>query len=175
MMLPVEPASNWVFKLTEPVDKRRVLSTAVTVIAGATAVPLALVFGAAAGVAGGPTLGLTVFAVVLAAGLALIELVTLTLRTVPFTSTYRPGQLRLRVLWPVYLAVWLVIAYRLPVTAVAAVGHVDRSLWLVGLLVSMWAALRVWRLERARHLRGFVYEEVEPSVTTTINLGSVGA
>ena len=26
MMLPVEPSSNWVFKLTEPVDKRRVLS-----------------------------------------------------------------------------------------------------------------------------------------------------
>jgi hypothetical protein len=174
MMLPVEPASNWVFKLTEPVDKRRVLSTAVTVIAGATAIPLALIFGAASGVAGGPTLGLTVFAVVLAAGLALIELVTLTLRTVPCTCTYRPGQLRLRVLWPVYLAVWLVIAYRLPVTAVAAVGNIDRSLWLVGILLSTWAALRVWRLARARHLRSFVYEEVEPSVTTTINLGSAG-
>jgi hypothetical protein len=174
MMLPVEPASNWVFKLTEPVDKRRVLSTAVTVIAGATAIPLALIFGAASGVAGGPTLGLTVFGVVLAAGLALIELVTLTLRTVPCTCTYSPGQLRLRVLWPVYLAVWLVIAYRLPVTAVAAVGNIDRSLWLVGILLSTWAALRAWRLARARHLRSFVYEEVEPSVTTTINLGSAG-
>lgn len=175
MMLPVEPASNWIFQLTEPVDKRRVLSTAVTVIAGATAFPLSLIFGAASAVAGGPALGIVVFAVVAAAGLALIELLTLTLHTVPCTCTWRPGQLRLRVLWPVYLTGWLVIAYRLPTAAVGAVGHVDRSLWLVAALLVTWAALRVWRLARARRLRGFVYEEVEPPVTTTINLGSVGA
>ncbi|MCC7179971.1 MAG: hypothetical protein IT177_16460 [Acidobacteria bacterium] len=174
MMLPVEPAANWIFQLTEPVDKRRVLSTAVTVIASATALPLALAFGAAAAVAGGAALGLSVFAVVLATGLALIELLTLTLRAVPCTCTYRPGQLRLRVLWPVYLLVWLLLAYQLPTVAVGALGHLDRSLWLVGTLLAAWTAIRAWRLSRARRLRGFVYDEAEPSATTTINLGAAG-
>ncbi len=94
MMLPTQASANWVFKLTEPVDKRRVLSTAVTVIQGATAIPLAVTFGVASGAKGGLGLGITVFAVVLSAGKALIELLTLTLRTVPCTCTYRPGQLR---------------------------------------------------------------------------------
>jgi hypothetical protein len=173
MMLPVTPAANWVFRLTEPTDKRRVLSTTATVIAGATAVPLGLIFGAAAGVAGGPALGVMVCAVVLATGLALVELLTLTLRIVPCTCTYRPGQLRLRVLWPVYLAVWLAIAYRLPALAVSALGDVERSMGLIAALLVTWAALRVWRLSRARLLRGFVFEETGPSTATTIDLSSV--
>lgn len=174
MMLPVEPASNWIFKLTEPVDKARVLSTAVTVIAGATALPLALGFGAASAMAGSAVLGATVFAVVLTTGLALVELLTLTLRTAPCTCTYRPGQLHLRVLWPVYLAVWLLIAYRLPTIAVWALGDPTRSAWMIGGLLAGWLALRTWRVWRARRLRAFVYEEIEPSATTTIPLGAAG-
>lgn len=174
MMLPVEPASNWIFKLTEPVDKARVLTTAVTVIAAATTWPLAIVFGVGAAVAGGATLGLTVFAVVMATGLAFAELLTLTLRTVPCTCTYRPGQLRLRVLWPVYLAVWLLTAYRLPAIAVWAIGDPVRSSWVSGTLLATWMALRTWRLWRARRLRAFVYDEAEPPVTTTIRLGAPG-
>ena len=176
MMLPIEPSSNWVFKLTEPVDKRRVLSTAVTVIQSATAVPAGVIFGIASAVLGSLTLGVTVFAVVLATGIALIELLTLTLRAVPCTCTYRPGQLRLRVLWPVYLTVWLLIAYRLPVEAVSAVGDGRRTAVLLAALISIGMGLRVWRLSRARELRGFVYDEADSSLTTTINLspGSSG-
>ncbi len=174
MMLPVEPASNWIFKLTEPVDKARVLSTAVAIIAAATALPLALVFGAASATAGSAVLGVTVFAVVLTTGLALVEVLTLTLRTVPCTCTYRPGQLRLRVLWPVYLAVWLLIAYRLPTIAEWALGDPARSAWLIGGLLATWLVLRTWRVWRARRLRAFVYEEIEPSATTTITLGAAG-
>jgi hypothetical protein len=172
MMLPVEPASNWVFKLTEPVDKRRVLSTTVTVMQGATAIPIALLFGVASGVAGGPVLGLTVLAVVLGTGIVLIELLTLTQHTVPCTCTYRPGQLRLRLLWPVYLSVWSLTTYALPRVAVWALDDVGRSGALIGSLAGGWVGLRLWRLARARQLRGFVYEEVEASATTTINLSS---
>jgi hypothetical protein len=172
MMLPVEPASNWVFKLTEPVDKRRVLSTTVTVMQGATAIPLALISGLASGVVGGLTLGVTVAAVVLATGIVLIELLTLTQHTVPCTCTYRPGQLRLRVLWPVYLTVWSLTTYALPRVAVWALDDHRRSAVLVGTLAGVWVAVRVCRLARARKLRGFVYEAVEPT-TTTIDLSSV--
>jgi hypothetical protein len=174
MMLPVEPASNWVFKITEPVDKRRVLSTTVTVLQGATAIPIALLFGVASGFAGGFTLGFTVFAVVLGTGIVLIELLTLTQHTVPCTCTYRPGQLRLRVLWPVYLTVWSLTTYALPRVALWAMDDVGRSVMLVGSLMGMWVALRMWRLARSRQLRGFVYEAREPLATTTIDLSSAG-
>jgi hypothetical protein len=173
MMLPVEPASSWLFKLTEPVDKRRVLATTVTVIQGATAIPIALLFGVASGIAGGLTLGLTVCAVVLGAGLVLIELLTLSQQSVPCTCTYRPGQLRLRVLWPVYLTVWSLTTYALPRAALWAMSDVGRSVMLVGSLLGIWAALRMWRLARSRVLRGFVYEAGEPATTTTIDLSSV--
>jgi hypothetical protein len=173
MMLPVEPASNWVFKLTEPVDKRRVLSTTVTVMQGATAIPLALVFGMASTVVGGLTLGLMVCAVVFVTGIVLIEALTFTQHTVPCTCTYRPGQLRLRVLWPVYVAVWSLTTYVLPRVAVSALDDLGRGVALVGSLAGAWVALRVWRLTRVRCLRGFVYEAVEPSTTTTIDLSSV--
>jgi hypothetical protein len=172
MMLPVEPASNWVFKLTEPVDKRRVLSTTVTVMQGATAIPIALISGLASGVAGGTSLGVTVFAVVLGTGIVLIELLTLTQHTVPCTCTYRPGQLRLRVLWPVYLTVWSLTTYALPRVAVWALDDHRRSAALVGTLAGVWVAVRVWRLARARKLRVFVYDEIEPSATTSIDWSS---
>lgn len=172
VMLPVEPASNWVFKLTEPVDKQRVLSTVVTVMIGATAAPLALVFGAASSVAGGWALGVTVGTIVFAAGTALVELLTLTMRTVPGACTYRPGQLRLRVLWPVYLTVWTFIAFVLPRVATSAFGDLARSAVLVGTLLLCGTALRSWRLSRARRLDGFVYEPADPAVTTTIDLSA---
>lgn len=175
MMLPVEPDANWVFRLTEPVDKRRVLSAAATVIQGATALPLALAFGAAAAIAGGMALGATVFGVVTLTGLALVEALTLTLRAVPCTCTYRPGQLRLRALWPVYLFVWIAIAYRLPAVAVASVGDGRRTAALLGALLTVWAGLRAWRLARAHRLRDLVYDEVDPSATTTVDLSSVRA
>ena len=99
----------------------------------------------------------------------------MTLRAVPCTCTYRPGQLRLRVLWPVYLTIWLLIAYRLPTTAVWATGDLARTAWLAGSLIGVWTALRLCRLSRVKRLSGFVYHEIEPPVTTTIDLGPARA
>jgi hypothetical protein len=174
MMLPIEPAANWIFKLTEPVSWRRVLSTAAMVIVGAIAIPLALTFGIASGLAGGLGLGVTVFAVVLATGAAFAELLTLTLRSVPCTCTYRPGQLRLRALWPVYLLVWVAIAYRLPIPALWALGDVNRTIWLLGGLVAVWAALHMWRLARIGRLEQLAYDETEPRSVTILDLNRAG-
>ena len=52
LMMPVEPIANWVFKLTEPVDKRRMLTTVVTVMTFVTCIPVAAVFAGAALVLG---------------------------------------------------------------------------------------------------------------------------
>lgn len=48
---------------------------------------------------GEPRLAGAVFIVVVLAGLCLIELLTITMKTVPFTCTYLPGQLKLRLYW----------------------------------------------------------------------------
>jgi hypothetical protein len=175
MMLPIEPAANWLFKLTEPVDKRRLLSTAVVLVQAAAAVPLAAGFGVASGIAVGWPLGLKAFALILATGLGLAELLALTLRAVPCACTYRPGQLRLRVLWPLYLTGWLAIAFQLPSLAVQHAGDPAGFARLVIALVVVWLGLRAWRLVRARAVREFAYEELEEAATTTIDLNTAGA
>jgi hypothetical protein len=127
------------------------------------------------GLAGGPVLGATVVALVLAVGLSLAEGLTLTLRTVPCTCTYRPGQLRLRVLWPVYGLTWIALAYVTPNVALWALGDAWRSTAVVGFWLTLGLALRTWRLLRTRRLRAFVFEEPDPSIATTIDLSSVRA
>lgn len=172
IMLPVEPAANWIFKLTEPVSKRRVLTTVVTVMAFVTCLPMAILFGGGAALAGSQTLGATVFVVVFLAGLCLIEGLTFTLRTVPFTCTYLPGQLRLRVFWPFYFVIWLNMSFYLADWGVWALGDVTRTAQLAGALVLLWLALRIAHLVHARRIRAFVYDEQEPTVLATMDLAT---
>jgi hypothetical protein len=170
IMLPVEPSANWIFKLTEPVDKRRALTTVVTVMAAVTCVPIAAGFGIAAGVMGTTVLGATVYVVVALMGLCLIEALTITLRTVPFTCTYLPGQLRLRVRWPIYFVVWLNMTFTLADWGVWALGSPRRTAQLAGALAALWLALRLWHLLHARRIRGFVYDEQPPPLVSTLDL-----
>jgi hypothetical protein len=170
MMIPIEPSANWIFKLTEPVDKARVVAAAVTTANAAVAMPLAAVFGGAALLAGNAGLAVLIFGIVCATGGVLIEAVMLTLRTVPGTCTYRPGQLRLRVLWPVYLLAWTAIGYVLPRVAVSVAGQPRSAATLVAGLVLTWALLARWRIARARKLQHLVYDAAEPSTTTTLDI-----
>jgi hypothetical protein len=172
MMLPIDPAANWIFKLTEPVDKARMLSSTVTVMQGAVIAPLAIVFGLGAWIVAGVMLAAMVSSIILITGSALAESMTLTLRSVPATCTYRPGQLRLRLLWPVYLVVWIAIAYVLPTIAVRSMADSSMAALLVATLGVLWFALRTWRLLRATRLRQLIFEEVEAPVTTTLDLTS---
>jgi hypothetical protein len=170
IMLPVEPSANWIFKLTEPVDKRRALTTVVTVLAAVTCVPIAATFGIAAGVMGSMVLGATVYVIVAMSGLCLIEALTITLRTVPFTCTYLPGQLRLRVRWPLYFVVWLNVTFTLAGWCVWALGDPARTAQLAGGLATLWLSLRVWHVLHARRIRGFVYDEQPPPLVSTLDL-----
>ena len=76
-------------------------------------------------------------------------------------------------LWPVYLFAWIAIAYRLPTLAVAVVGDLPSTLYLLFAILAVWVALRAWRLSRARRLRELVYEEADPTLATTMELSSV--
>lgn len=172
IMMPIEPSANWLFKLTEPVDKRRLLSTVVTVMAALTCVPVALLFGGAAVVLGEERLGATVFLVVTLAGLCLIELLTITLKTVPFTCTYLPGQLKLRVYWALYFFLWLQFVFTLSNWCLRALQGTQQTLILAGSLAAVWLALRMWHMARARKILRFVYDEQEPGLVTTMDIAT---
>jgi hypothetical protein len=172
IMMPIEPSANWIFKITEPVDKRRVLTAVVTVMAAVTCVPVAAAFGGVAAMLGELRLGATVFVIVALAGLCLIEVLTLTLKTVPFTCTYLPGQLRLRVFWPLYFFLWLQFTFTLANWALWALQSRRQTLQLAAFLLFVWIALRGWHMVRARHIRAFVYDEQPPALVNTMDLAT---
>jgi hypothetical protein len=172
LMMPMEPAANWVFQLTEPVDKRRMLTTVVTVMAFVTCVPIAALTAAVLLVLGHESMAATVFPIVILAGLCQIEALTITMKTVPFTCTYLPGQLRLRLFWPFYFYLWLTVVFRLTEWCLWAVGDGQRTLQLAGCLGAVWMALRVWHLTRARKINTFTYDEQPPPLVTTMDIAT---
>jgi hypothetical protein len=169
-MMPVEPVANWIFRLTEPVDKRRLLSAVVTVIAFVTCMPAATIAASLLLLMGEQRLAGTVFIVVLLAGLCLIELLTITMKTVPFTCTYLPGQLKLRLYWAGYFVLWLMFVVRLSGWGVWALQNNWNAMRLAVALLATWAALRMWHMARIRNIRAFVYDEQEPPLVTTMGI-----
>ena len=172
LMMPVEPVANWVFKLTEPVDKRRVLTTVVTTMAFVTCIPIAAIASGTLWVLGQETIAATVLTMVVLAGLCLIEMVTLTMKTVPFTCTYLPGQLRLRLFWPLYFFLWLFLVYRLTEWSLWALGDVRRTLQVAGFLAAIWVTLRIVHIIRIRKIHNFVYDEQPPPLVTTMDIAT---
>jgi hypothetical protein len=173
LMMPVEPVANWIFKLTEPVEKRKVLTTVVTVLTTLTAVPIAAVFAAAALFLGFERLAVNVFLVVSLAGLCLVELLTLTMKTVPFSCTYLPGQLKLRIYWAPYFFLWLNFCFTLSNWCLWALERWQHTAQVCAFLLAIWIVLRVWHLAKARKIRGFVYDEEEPALVTTMEISTM--
>lgn len=172
LMMPVEPVANWVFKLTEPVDKRRVLTTVVTTMAFVTCIPIATIASGTLWLLGQETMAATVLAMVILAGLCLIEMLTLTMKTVPFTCTYLPGQLRLRLFWPLYFFLWLFLVYRLTEWSLWALGDLRRTLQVTGFLAAIWVTLRIVHIIRIRKIHNFVYDEQPPPLVTTMDIAT---
>ena len=173
LMMPVEPVANWIFKLTEPVDKRKVLTTVVTVVMSITALPIAAAFAAAALVLGFERLAVNVFLIVFLAGLCLTELLTLTMKTVPFSCTYLPGQLKLRIYWAPFFFLWLNFCFTLSNWCLWAMERWRHTAQLCAFLLAIWIVLRVWHMARARKIRGFVYDEQEPALVTTMEISTM--
>jgi hypothetical protein len=172
LMMPVDVIANWTFKITEPVDKRRVLTTVVTVMAFVTCVPVAVI-GAAGALAWGDTaLAIALLAIVPLAGLCLIEMLTLTMRTVPFTCTYLPGQLRLRVFWPLYFFLWLNFVFRTSRWGYWAIDDSWRVVQVSAFFLAVWGVLRTVHMIRARKIGAFVYDEQEQALVTTMDIAT---
>ena len=173
LMMPVEPAANWIFKITEPVDKRRVLTTVVTVMTSITALPIATAFAGAALVLGYERLAVNVFLVVSLAGLCLIELLTLTMKTVPFSCTYLAGPVEAaHLLGAVFFPVAELRASRSRTGACGRSSSWQNTARLCAFLLAVWIALRMWHMAKARKIRGFVYDEQEPALVTTMEIST---
>ena len=121
---------------------------------------------------GEPRLAGTVFIVVVLAGLCLIELLTITMKTVPFTCTYLPGQLKLRLYWAGYFVLWLMFVVRLSGWGVWAVQNNWNAIRMTAALLATWAALRTSRMARIRNIRAFVYDEQEPPLVTSMDIAA---
>jgi hypothetical protein len=173
LMMPVEPVANWLFKLTEPVDKRHVLTTVVTVMTAVCVLPVSTAFAAALLALGETRLAVGVFAIVAPAGLCLIELLTLSMKSVPFSCTYLPGQLKLRIYWAPFFFLWLNFVFTLGNWSVLALGSWQNTAVLAGLLVALWISLRTWHMVRVRRITGFVYDEQEPALLTTMDISAL--
>ena len=114
----------------------------------------------------------TVFLVVMLAGLSLIEFLTLTLKTVPFTCSYLPGQLKLRIYWAPYFFLWLQFVFTLANWCLWAFQGTRQTLQLAAFLGAVWLGLRLWHMARARKITAFIYDEQEPSLVTTMDIAT---
>jgi uncharacterized membrane protein len=172
-MMPVEPAANWLYKITEPVDKRRVLTTVVTVMMAVAVLPIALAFSGILLILGEQRLAATVFLIVMLQGLCLTELLTLTMKMVPFSCTYLPGQLKLRIYWAPFFFLWLNSVFTLANWSLWALASWTNTAKLAGFLAVIWIALRVWHMAKARKIGRFVYDEQEPALVTTMEISTM--
>ena len=173
-MMPVEPVANWIFKLTEPVDKRRVLTTVVTVMAFVTVFPIASIASGALLLLGEKTIAVTVFA----GGHAR--------RPVPdrdADADDEDGAVHVHVSAGPAAAAIVLAAVLLPVAELLCIRLTDWSLWALGDLQAHAAARGTpgGDLDRAAHLatlcgvrkiRAFVYDEQAPPLVTTMEIAT---
>ena len=132
--------------------------------------PIATAFAGAAVALGERRLAVNVFVLVSLAGLCLIELLTLTMKTVPFSCTYLPGQLKLRIYWAPYLFLWLNFVFTFSNWCLWAFSSWQKTARLAAFLIAVWIGLRSWHMVKARRIKGFVYDEQEPSLVTTMEI-----
>ena len=101
-------------------------------------------------------LAATVLLVVMLAGLCLIELLTLTMKTVPFTCTYLPGQLKLRIYWAPYLLPVAEFVFTLSNWSLWALqGNRQNTLQLLAFLLAQCGSrCASWHMAQARKIHG---------------------
>jgi hypothetical protein len=109
--VPAELKSNWVFRLTGGDTTVDLLAGARRAVAFGIALPFAAAFLPVQAALWGPRVGLLHFVCALLLSLALVEVLFLGFRKVPFTCGYLAGKANVKVLWPVYLLSFALYTY----------------------------------------------------------------
>jgi hypothetical protein len=109
--IPMEPAANWVFRLTERATVRsHVAGARLALLLISVVPPLVLLLPVSMGL-WGPGIAGAHAVYVLALSWLLVETLMWRFGRVPFTCAYMPGKANVRLLWPLYLTLFTTYAY----------------------------------------------------------------
>jgi hypothetical protein len=92
---------------------------------------------------------------------------------VPFSCTYLPGQLKLRVYWAPFFFLWLNVVLTLSNWCLWAFASWQNTARLAAFLTVVWIALRITHMAKARRITRFVYDEQEPALVTTMDISTM--
>jgi hypothetical protein len=128
--VPAELRANWTFHVCWSGDERPFLSGARRAAALGLILPILLGLAPLHAIVLGWRAALVHLSVGMLLALALIRLLFLGFRKLPFASSYVPS-VNLKALSPIYVLVFLLASYGLAAIERAALGHTTRSLVLV--------------------------------------------
>lgn len=161
--IPAEIRANWVFRLHAPDDRMPAIVGGFRVaLIAAVVAPLALAAWAGATILWGAHDG-TIHALVTAAlGVALVDVLLIGFRKIPFACTYFPGKSRVRTMWPFYAIAFSLYAYSLAALEARALRD---PLLLAGGLAAIAAVVAVLGVVRRRTLQpppGLTFVDDDP-------------
>jgi hypothetical protein len=105
-------------------------------------------------------------------GLCLVELLTLTMKIVPFACMYLPGQLKLRIYWAPLFFLWLNSVFTLANWCLWAFDSVRHLAQLSVFLTALWVVLRALHMRTIRGLR-FVFDEQPDVRLSSTNISGI--
>jgi hypothetical protein len=161
LAIPVEPKANWVFRLLEPASRVAAIDGARDALLAMIAAPIALAAGAVAAWLWGAWIGLVHGAFCLAMGWALVEVLLLRVRKIPFTCIWFAGRSRAR-LWPFYLLACSTYCFTSAAIELAVLNRPRGLVLVFAALASIIAGLSLVRARLLTAPPGLRFEEEDP-------------
>jgi hypothetical protein len=161
LAIPIEPKANWVFRLLEPASRVAAIDGARAALLAMITAPIALAAGAMAAWLWGPWTGLVHGAFCLAMGWALIEVLLLRVRKIPFTCIWFAGRSRAR-LWPFYLLACSTYCFTSAAIELAVLNRPRGLVLVFAALASIIAGLSAVRARLLTAPPGLRFEEEDP-------------
>ena len=163
MAIPIEPKANWVFRLGEPADRMAALDGMRGAMIVVGVLPAALVAFVTAITLWGVWAAAAHTAICSMMGWALVEVLMMGVRKMPFTCTYFPGNSRVGTLWPFYLTGFITFAYTTAAWEASFLYRPVSVLTFLAILAGVTAFLTIRRRFALRALSGLRFQEEDPA------------
>jgi hypothetical protein len=170
LAIPAELRANWVFRITEAADARRVAAGVRRAMQFAVALPLLVLFLPLHALLWGWTIAVFHLAVGALLALILIEALLLRFRKVPFACSYIAGKANLKIRWPFYLLAFLCCTYLVAWLEHATLREARPSPAILMPLAIILGMLTLWRVLGNRRRAALVFEEEPETATQALNL-----
>jgi hypothetical protein len=169
--IPMEPAANWVFRLTERATVRsHVAGARLALLLISVVPPIVLLLPVSMGL-WGPGIASAHAVYVLALSWLLVEMLMWRFGRVPFTCAYMPGKANVRLLWPLYLTLFSTYAYTMAELEIWLLGR--PRLFAVAIASLVVAAILVSRASaRIGRSDALLFEQEPEEQATTLALSS---